>query len=59
MQVRLDGAAAARSLGILAEVSQKLVEETAVVCDPQCFIPSQVPACVNACARCGRKWMLV
>jgi CRP-like cAMP-binding protein len=50
MQVRLDEVRQPRiPLGILAEVSQKLVEETAVVCDLCSSIPSQVPACVNSC----------
>ena len=50
MQLRLDEARPPRvPLGMLAEVSQKLVMETAVVCDLCSKTSSQVPACVNAC----------
>jgi Fe-S-cluster-containing hydrogenase component 2 len=52
MKLRLDEEVPARvPLGMLADtdVSQKLVEEFAVVCDLCSNTPTQVPACVNAC----------
>lgn len=50
LQLRMDEARPPRiPLGMLAEVSQKVVMETAVVCDLCSSTPRQVPACVNAC----------
>jgi Fe-S-cluster-containing hydrogenase component 2 len=50
LQLRLDEAAAPRMpLGIIGEISQKLVMEKAVVCDLCSSQRQQIPACVHAC----------